>query len=128
MIYHGRKTNNLDDLPTVVTKVVTKLRPRQDKFDSIVVRGLSGVLVGTPVALRLKKPLVVVRKGSERTHARSEGWGQVVNGERLGKRWLFLDDLTSQGGTLRACKRVLKDRGTHVATFLYQHMTWQEHG
>lgn len=125
MIYHGDATT-LNDVAANVNQVVTKLRPRKDQFDSIVVRGMSGVIVGSPVALRLKKPLVVVRKWGEKSHAQSEGSGQIINAQNIGDRWLFLDDFTLTGTTLKTCKRHLNRYGCeHVASFFYRDMQWR---
>lgn len=102
MIYHQHKQeyesgwqSNFDDLAETVRDTVEDLKPRRKQFTSIVVTGVSGLVVGAPVALRLRKPLVVVRKRDDDSHSSSlvEGW------QRLGKRPLFLDDFVSGGDT-----------------------------
>lgn len=65
-------------------------------FDTIVVTGVSGLVAGSLVANALDKHLLVVRKEDDTsTHSsrRIEGF--------LGARWLFLDDFTDSGSTLR---------------------------
>jgi adenine/guanine phosphoribosyltransferase-like PRPP-binding protein len=52
------------DLDLCVEQTRRDLEPHKHKFTSIVVTGISGLSVGAPVALALKKPLVVVRKRS----------------------------------------------------------------
>jgi orotate phosphoribosyltransferase len=96
MIYHGN-WQALNDLPSEVEKTVENLRNHVDEFDSIVVTGVSGLVVGSPVALALGKSLVIVRKMTEDCH---DG-NQVVNAANIGERALFLDDFVSEGNTRR---------------------------
>lgn len=96
MIYSG---NGLDDLAQTVRKATEDIRPHRREFDSIVVRGLSGILVGSTVALRLRKPLIVVRKECELEGGNSHASGLVENRGRVGDRYLWLDDFVSSGTT-----------------------------
>jgi adenine/guanine phosphoribosyltransferase-like PRPP-binding protein len=90
----------------------------RSRFDSIVVSGMSGVIVGAPVALRISRPLVVVRKPDEPHHNNE----QVINEHRAGGRWLFLDDFTASGDTLRRCYEALDERQTTFAgTYQYSY-------
>lgn len=114
MIYDSR--SHLDNLAGVVDTAVKFLRPRKRHFDSIVVRGQSGVIVGSPVALRLRVPLVVVRKPNDSTHSMY----QVINGDNVGFRYLFLDDFISTGATLMACKDALVSFGSRCSC-IYQY-------
>ena len=83
-------------LPEIVNQIVKFLgRPyRRKTFDSIVVRGVSGMLVGSPVAYRMKLPLVVVRK-SDGNHS-----GQSVEGYTYVKNYVVIDDFVSSGDTI----------------------------
>ena len=103
MIYHG--DDDLSDWPQNVTQTVAKLAPYgKRRFDSIVIQGMSGVLVGAPAALELAVPLIVVRKESEFNDCHSGR--RVINLFRVGKRFLFLDDFIAWGDTFG---RVLKE-------------------
>lgn len=95
MIYHG--DYSLDDLAVVVGWCTDALRPKRRDFDSIVVCGMSGVVVGSPVALATGKPLVIVRKDGDKHH----GMNSAVNFDRIGERWIWLDDFVSTGDTFR---------------------------
>ena len=132
MIYHGKGENKLDDLNETVDNAVVLLRRRKQRFDSIVVRGMSGVIVGSPVALRLKVPLVVVRKPDEGSHA---GDDRIINVKNIGERWVFLDDFVSTGRTRLACETAIIDHWKEkvgpgetapkrVGEFLYRDMEW----
>jgi len=121
MIYHGPGRGGLIGLETTVRRTTKELRPILDQFDSIIVQGLSGVVVGIPVGLRLKKPVVILRKPDENCHS---GIG-LVNRYKLGRRVLFLDDFISNGDTLRRCKEaVKKERAEIVRTFEYRDYTF----
>lgn len=76
----------LDNLKEVVRDV---------EFDSIAVQGNSGLLVGAPLAVHLKKNLVIIRKTLESCHSYDlvEGWGR-------GQNILLVDDFISLGETM----------------------------
>lgn len=90
-------------LPVLVNQIVKFLgRPsRRNTFDSIVVRGVSGMLVGSPVAYRMKLPLVVVRK-SDGNHS-----GQSVEGYANVKNYVVIDDFVSSGDTINEIRTKL---------------------
>ena len=119
MIYSHRKRNgsgddhDLVDLPKIVTRACKEIREHigTANFSSIVVQGVSGIVVGSPVALRLKKPLVVVRKPNDGSHHQEaqacSAYGDdaaaliIINEHRIGHSPLFLDDFSSSGETKR---------------------------
>jgi adenine/guanine phosphoribosyltransferase-like PRPP-binding protein len=73
-------------------------------FDTVVVTGVSGCLVGGLIAHALQVDLVVVRKEDDHsTHSydRVEG--------HLGSRWVFLDDLVESGKTRSRVRRLIKE-------------------
>lgn len=106
-----------------VRDTVAALTPHKDKFDSIVVRGISGLIVGAPVALRLNKPLVVVRKEDGAHSSRP-----VETMGRMGRRLLFLDDFVSTGETRTAVLDAIGEEDAYadlVGEYLYQ--GWPDH-
>lgn len=114
---------NLDDLQDTVNKTVKRLTEHISEFDSIVVRGNSGILVGAPVSLLINKPIVVIRKGSEKSHDHNP----VININSLGRRWLFLDDIIDSGKTLKTCKSQITKNAWNtswVGSYLYSHDSW----
>jgi hypothetical protein len=88
---------SLDNLAVTVRTTCAHLRDYATEFDSLAVQGMSGVLVGSPVALRLRKPLVIVRKENDNRHASED----IINYGRVGAAWLFLDDFIDSGATQR---------------------------
>lgn len=69
------------------------------EFDTIAVRGVSGMMVGVPLSLELGKPLVVVRKPEERAHS-----SMLANGRHLGSSYIIVDDFKATGDTMRAVR------------------------
>lgn len=121
MIY-GNST--FDDLADVVNQTVEGMRTRLDEFDSIVVRGISGLAVGAPVALALGKPLVVVRKPNhmESSHG---GGGNVVNHKNIGTKCVFLDDFRGEGKTEQDVSRAIRQHGGYVFhVYFYNRDGW----
>ncbi len=115
---------SLEGLKDLTDRTGSELNAHASEFDSIVVRGVSGLLVGSPVALAIDKPLVIVRKPNEDCHDSRE----IVNAEALGTRYIFLDDFISSGTTLKACCEAIKDYAqehkfvppSRVASYLYE--------
>ena len=66
---------------------VDQLTPHTDKFDAIAVCGASGMLIGSVVADKLGKNIILVRKKSDKNHS-----AYKVEGPKDG-RYLVLDDL-----------------------------------
>ena len=112
--------DNIRDMMRHVSSAVAKLAPHLNKFDSIAVRGTSGLLIGPTVALQLGKPLVIVRKDTETAHSSS----LVEQIGDMGHRVLFLDDFISTGDTRRAVLDAISfrsnERADLVGQYLYQ--------
>lgn len=116
MIYHGPR--GLDDLEETVLLTCDRLKPQAHRFDSLVTTGLSGVVVGSPVALLLDKPLVILRKPSDDCHSSS----RFINLKSLGKRYLVIDDLQDTGATLKRIRATLQhvaSESTYVGVYFY---------
>lgn len=119
MIYHGRLKGDfvpdLSDLGQAVTDAIADLQGSVSAFDSIVTQGMSGVMVASPVAVALAKPLVIVRKDDDICHAPEK----VLNLSHAGERWLFLDDFISCGNTRKRVKDAMPRKLTFAGSYLY---------
>lgn len=117
MIYND-EYRGLDDLGDAVDRTAKALGEIADKFDFIAVRGCSGMVVGAPVALRLNKPLVIVRKPEEDSHSFGRS---VINAQNAHGRYIFLDDFIASGATHRAVQEMLSlfDDASEVGTYEY---------
>ena len=126
MIYHGRSDRHeLADLRDVVNATIAGLQPHLTEFNSIAVRGVSGIVVGAPVALALGKPLVVIRKPTENAHT-----SRHANTGQIGARYVFLDDFVASGKTRKAVADAIADAGGPTcpyATYEYESGTWTVH-
>jgi adenine/guanine phosphoribosyltransferase-like PRPP-binding protein len=118
---HYDTQNGLSDLNRTVQNTVRALQPHVGEFDSIVVQGTSGLVVGSPVSLLLNKPLVIVREDEQlrRCHHSRD----VENALHVGRNVLFLDDQVSTGATLTDVeeKLALYTDANVTASYLYQY-------
>lgn len=125
MIYSGHR-GYLDDIATTVRETTAALKPHKQRFDFIVATGMSGVLVASPVCIRLHRPLVVMRKAGEKSHDHCE----IINGQYAEGRWLFLDDFISLGVTYLRVRACFYNTARYVGAYLYetQLLSWDGDG
>lgn len=101
-----------------VERAVTHLRPHVGRFDTIVVQGITGMLVGPWLAAELGVNLAVVRKDSdEHSH---DPWSHVEG--NVGNRYLFVDDHISYGRTLTHVRQRIAESApwaSQVGTYMY---------
>jgi hypothetical protein len=95
---------------------------REVEFDSIVVTGASGLLIGGLLAHLTKKGIIIVRKRNEGAHSsnRVEGW---IHSSKL----VFVDDFIDTGATFKRVDKELTDKAEErewkwkwVGTFLWR--------
>jgi orotate phosphoribosyltransferase len=86
-------------LSGLVERAVKLLEKNNAQFDSIAVRGVSGLLFGPALAARMGKNIIVVRKDAEMSpHGHS---GCRVEGDIETKAYIVADDLICSGDTIR---------------------------
>lgn len=73
-------------------------------FDTVVATGMSGIPLATLIGHTMRKHVLLVRKADD--HSNHHGHSVVG---RLGRRWIFVDDFISSGGTMRRCQQAVKD-------------------
>lgn len=95
-------------LKQCIERTVRALKPQLDKFDAIAFTGMSGCLIGPPVAMALGKEVIMVRKPDTSTHS-----GYEVEGDYNAKRYIIIDDFRQTGETenriVHAIKRDIPD-------------------
>ncbi len=91
-------------LVNVVDGCIRALRNSGIEHDTIVVTGISGMLVGPMLAAMTNKNIVIVPKPDDTHHHRSSN-GPI--GE-IGNRWVFVDDLIATGTTHRRVQDAIK--------------------
>jgi len=87
---YGRKNSN-----RMIQKLLKAMR--KIKFDAIAFRGVSGSLMAPILAYKLKKGLIVVRKGNESTHSSYVVEGTIDNRHT---KYVIVDDLILTGETI----------------------------
>jgi adenine/guanine phosphoribosyltransferase-like PRPP-binding protein len=127
LIYRARDEGHrqLDHglLTEAVKRTSYALHRRRHKFDSIVVRGVSGLLIGSPVALKTGIPLVIVRKPGENRHDSYSTIGE----ESIGTRCVFLDDFRCVGETEKQCRETVESLGAHITMcYFYARDGWSD--
>lgn len=110
------------NLPQTVDNLCAHIEKSGVKFDAIAVRGVSGMLVGPTVSLRLYKPLIIVRKEKERDYSHAHYLVECDNME-IGEprseyvRFIFIDDLISSGESYRSVCAAIKEEWTQNKLF-----------
>jgi hypothetical protein len=118
MIYNGDYCS-FRDLPSYVRPATSHLRPHKARFRFLVARGMSGVVVGAPLSLRLGRPLVIIRKPDE---GRSHGNRTVINPDDARGPYLILDDFISSGATYHCIRTAMREHAldaVYAGTYLY---------
>lgn len=101
-----------DYLDRKVKKAIKKVSKLN--FDSIAYAGHSGALVAIPMAIALKKHLVIIRKPHEMSH------GSVVEKTNAARNCLIVDDFIETGKTIKRIKKhLISNEIKPVAILLY---------
>lgn len=110
---------DVNSLPETIKGITKFLGPRKRSFDGVAICGMSGALVGPIVALRLKKPLLVVRKDNNH-HSSS-----MVEGDKSIRSYIIVDDCVDQGKTIKSIvKKINRFNGAKPhGIVLYNHNT-----
>lgn len=83
-----------------IQRCVKLLEPTQDKWDTIAVRGVSGLLIGPVLAHLMRKELIVIRKPEDDTASRSK-----IEGHVTACSYVIVDDLICSGST---CVQIMR--------------------
>ena len=111
--YLDRAFASKKTLKETISAVCTQIRKRVKsdeipKFDFIAVRGVSGIAIGLPVALRLNKDIAICRKQDEKSHASTNIEGlPTANNKHF--RYLIIDDFIATGHTIRTIIKDIKN-------------------
>lgn len=109
-----------DDLGVAVREAAKALNPHRLDFDVLVATGMSGACVAFPLALRLRKPVAILRKPSDDCHQARSRFAWIGDAHVQGGRALFVDDFMASGDTYeRVREAVTTLGGQNVGTYLY---------
>lgn len=102
----------------VIYNAVKTISEQEINFDGIACQGVSGMVFASPLALKLGKKLIVVRK-SMRCHSpnmvESTLADEIMNGKC---RYIFVDDLLSSGDTFNRVFKAMKNN-TFLGAYFY---------
>lgn len=87
-----------------VAECIRVLKPYVNDFDTIAFTGMSGALIGPPLALALGKDLIMVRKPSSSSHS-----SYLVEGDYAARSYIIADDFMASGATERRVYRAIKE-------------------
>lgn len=126
-ISYGYMRPALTDLDSVIAQASNLLAGI--KFDGFVGIGVSGAIVVPVLGRALGKHWAVARKKDDGSHS-----PRAIEG-RLGRRWVFVDDLIDTGTTLERVKEVVlaeaEDhdvRTAYVGAYLYNPLgSWSDY-
>ena len=114
--------------PAILDEVTDALAEAVDwsRCDKIVTAESMGFPIAAVLSLKTRKPYVFIRKRKyglpgEVSLKQTTGYSKMdmfINGVRRGDRVVFVDDVTSTGGTLRAVVRALRAIGAEVVDVL----------
>lgn len=96
------------DTFNVRVKIANKVLSAYD-YDSFAFRGMSGALLGAPLAHLFKKTMLVVRKPGVDCHT-----DRAVEGDFGARRYVIVDDVISSGNTVRTIIRAIKHFAPHA--------------
>ncbi|MCK4614775.1 MAG: purine phosphoribosyltransferase family protein [Thermoplasmata archaeon] len=108
--------------PELLEEVIEEIMRDLPEFDLIVTAEAMGIPIATALSLRTRKPFNIIRKRryglpGEVSVSQVTGYSKAklfINGLKKGDRILFVDDVLSTGGTLRATLKALKGIGVEV--------------
>lgn len=92
----------------VVESMTSVARAKASKVDAVCTAPLSGLIIATPIAMSLGKPLVWTKQQPKSDERRIEG--EV----RPGWDFLLVDDLVTSGRTMLAAAEAVRDEGAEV--------------
>lgn len=88
---------NGHNLSVIVEHMTKKIEKAKLDFDYIACRGVSGLMVASPLAIRLNKGIIVIRKGESCHGCQMEASPQP----KTNSHYIILDDFFSSGNTLK---------------------------
>ena len=106
MLAHALYLNTCFNIPTrdkKIEELVEYIQSSNLKFDSLVVTGISGLVVGSILSYKINKNLCVVRK-SRKTHSLLK----VESGKDTIDSYLIIDDIMDSGKTVRSIIKELR--------------------
>ncbi|XP_076041224.1 adenine phosphoribosyltransferase [Oratosquilla oratoria] len=116
--------HNPADFEVLIDVLLDVVKAKCPDVDVIVGLESRGFLFGTPLALKLKKPFIPIRKkgklpGEVKQVSFVKEYGEDIfemqsNSVKPGEKVLIVDDLLATGGTLKSACELVETAGGHV--------------
>lgn len=115
-------------LKYTVKACVSTLHKFKVQFEAVAFRGMSGAIVAPMVAVKMNKPLILIRKPGDGSHS-----SYRVEGYTIPCKYIIVDDFISSGRTIEAIHQAINEKSlepfTCVAVLAYrrqrdQKKTW----
>lgn len=94
----------INERKETVRKLCKCIKESDLEFDSIAFTGMSGALIAPLVCEKLGKNLIMVRKESDKNHS-----DMLIEAEKVGEKYIIIDDLVFSGETLCHIINVMKN-------------------
>lgn len=107
MLAHALYLNTCFNIPArnkTIEELVQYIQSSNLKFDSLVVTGISGLVIGSILSYKINKNLCVVRK-NRKTHSLLK----VESGRDIIDSYLIIDDIMDSGKTVRSIIKELRN-------------------
>lgn len=116
-------------LSVLIDALVKTLPVPADEFDAIAGLESRGFLIGVPLAVRLHKGFIAIRKAGKlpppvkhKEYSLEYGTAAIEvedDAVHQGERVLVIDDLIATGGTATAAEKLIQEHGATVAGFSF---------
>ena len=84
-------------------KTLTAFR-KKNHFDAIAFTGTSGAALAYPLSIKMKVPLICVRKSVKDNH-----YGSKLEGCTNARTYIIVDDFIASGSTMKKIQKAVKD-------------------
>jgi adenine/guanine phosphoribosyltransferase-like PRPP-binding protein len=101
------RTNKVAKLIPAAYRELKRIESEGVRIDAIAFRGMSGCLFAAPLAARMRKPMIMVRKKCESCGEFQSHSYHLVEGDRKATTYVIVDDFVATGNTTRAIKEAI---------------------
>jgi len=95
----GKMRNIISDMKNMIVE-------SEVEFDAIACRGVSGLLIASPLCVAMNRPLIIVRKGISGTHSSARVEGYLPSE----LRYVIVDDFIETGTTVYTIIRRIREQ------------------
>jgi len=98
---------NGHNINAIVSLILPKIKKAKLNFDYIACRGMSGIVIAVPLAMRLNKGIIIVRKDVKGSHGSKIEASPAIKNNIV--RYIIVDDFIDTGKTIKTIKKEVED-------------------